>query len=787
MLVAAGVLCSAQSAFAAATLTVDDDKADCPAAGFTSVQAAVDAAADGDTIVICQGKYVEGNGAPGTNAVTIQKNNLTLKGAGAHLVSISPKASGVNFGSILEPSPDVRNGVGDIIAVVGTPTRPLTANISGVTVNGYDPAGRPVAVEAGIAFVDAKGSVKRSHVTNVVTSEGDNAYQLPGGWRGPQPGIGIVQTSRALLAPVDGSRRLEIDRTRIDKYNRIGVLIDGAQNDFAPFTSSGVPNWGVITSSQIVGRTLCVNYAGTGACANPGQVRTGPTFGQDGLRVTAGAYATVDSSLISQNLVHGEFAAVRSTTTPASFGQNPQPARFNPSTTNNQNLVLGSGVRYAGARLTQWTDATGRVIDSSVSRSNIVDNSFGALNVANDGTTTRTGNVNANEFQDAGQLLKAENNWWGVRNIHTERVTPPPAIIPAANIPVETVNPPAPENPVNGTSVTEAATGGATSNSVDFFPYRSGPQSDPASGAWPVLAAPIPVLDRGPTGAALSAPASAQRGTTITLTAAGEDDFALKRVRFADGGATIGTATQAPYSVQATIPADAACDSTRTYSAVVMDNAGQTASASATVAVTCPAPNPNPGPAAPTIAFANAPATLSSRTRIAFTPTAAAGVKQVELFLGDRRVCTLTSAPFDACEVTPTGADVGRQALRVVVTDLAGSTAQATVNVTVAKFATSVTLKVKKSSVRGGKTKRTINGTLKVPANVTKAQACSGKVTITIKRNGRSVLNQAVNVSRNCTFSRSVTAARKGQSFSVSAKYAGNAVLRSASESRRFS
>ena len=101
VLVAAGVLCSAPSAYAA-TLTVDDDKADCPAAGFTSVQAAVDAAAPGDTIVICQGKYAEGSGAPGTNAVTISKNNLTLKGAGAGFVTISPKSSGVNFGSIIE-------------------------------------------------------------------------------------------------------------------------------------------------------------------------------------------------------------------------------------------------------------------------------------------------------------------------------------------------------------------------------------------------------------------------------------------------------------------------------------------------------------------------------------------------------------------------------------------------------------------------------------------------------------------------------------------------------------
>ena len=128
---------SAQSAYAA-TLTVDDDKADCPAAAFTSVQAAVDAAAAGDTVVICKGDYAEGAGTPGTNALTITKT-LTLKGAGADLVTITPEGLAVAGGRILEDAPDLRNGVGDIVAIVGTPTQPLKVDISGVTVDGYDP------------------------------------------------------------------------------------------------------------------------------------------------------------------------------------------------------------------------------------------------------------------------------------------------------------------------------------------------------------------------------------------------------------------------------------------------------------------------------------------------------------------------------------------------------------------------------------------------------------------------------------------------------------------------
>ena len=135
--------------------------------------------------------------------------------------------------------------------------------------------------------------------------------------------------------------------------------------------------------------------------------------------------------------------------------------------------------------------------------------------------------------------------------------------------------------------------------------------------------------------------------------------------------------------------------------------------------VTCPAPQPTASAARPPsrpIAFNGVPSTLSRTTKIQFNATAEAGVKTVELFLGARRICTLTAAPFGSCDVTATGADVGRQALRAVVTDALGSTAQATVNVTVAKFATKVTTKIQKTKVKGNKVKRTIRGKIAIPA-----------------------------------------------------------------------
>jgi parallel beta-helix repeat protein len=54
---------------------VDNDGADCPAADFTTIQAAVTAAGPGDTIMVCAGTYHE--------RVKIEKNDLTLRAKGA--------------------------------------------------------------------------------------------------------------------------------------------------------------------------------------------------------------------------------------------------------------------------------------------------------------------------------------------------------------------------------------------------------------------------------------------------------------------------------------------------------------------------------------------------------------------------------------------------------------------------------------------------------------------------------------------------------------------------------
>jgi hypothetical protein len=347
------------SAANAATLAVDDDGSDCPTAPYASIQAAIDAAADGDTIAVCAGTYVEGTGAVGTNALTIAKS-LAIKGAGADLVRIMPRRTltadpaqpYATLGQIAKDVPDVRTGGGSIVAVVGTPAAPLTVRLSGMTVDG-----NRVFSEAAVLFRDAGGSVTRSRITNVVTSQQASAQDQPGGYRSNNVGFGIAQVTAA-NAPGETPELLAVTSTRVDKYNKAGILVDGATGDALPLTPSGVTPRATITASQIIGRTMCINFAADGNCSSVGTLTDGTLFGQDGIRLTAGGSATVINSIVSQNLVNGTGAPVRG------------------AATNNSNLPLGAGVRLLGAG------------ETSITRSNIVDNAYGVLNLNAAGTTS---------------------------------------------------------------------------------------------------------------------------------------------------------------------------------------------------------------------------------------------------------------------------------------------------------------------------------------------------------------------------------------------------------------
>jgi hypothetical protein len=489
---------SAASVVAPATLTVDNDRKDCPNAAYRTIRSAIGDANPGDTIFVCAGTYAEGPGTPGSAALIIQKS-LTLTGAGADLVTVEPKSVGDK--RIVGDDPSLRSYEGDIASVLGQVRAPITVDISGIT---FDANG--VYATAGVVFSDASGSLNRSRVTGLDIDESAGGYSTPGGFRSNHFGDGVAMVTRA--APTASAnqfptslRTVTIDHTRIDHYNAVGVLVDGSTSDYTPgqptpLVASGVRIRAILTSDQIAGRNSCQNFndptvppAGvsnptvidgdcqaSGSGANgihpPLPLTDGPLFGQDGVRVTAGASVQMIGDTVSSNLVHGTGAPVGSVFSPT---PNNDPYPIGNHADNNQNLQLGGGVRLVGAAA------------STISNSNIADNAFGVINATLDGTT---GN--------SATPVVAQNDYWGLRTGTVTLPTPGPAVWPnIAGPSATTFNPPIPENPVNGNPVADAncPLGVSDSDAVTFCPYRSSDQADTLGGEWPIAAAPIAQTD----------------------------------------------------------------------------------------------------------------------------------------------------------------------------------------------------------------------------------------------------------------------------------------------------
>lgn len=240
------------------TWTVDDDKADCPNAAFTSIQQAVDTAAPWDTIVVCAGLYQESSTpinhpsspsqAGSMNGLTITKP-LKIKGAGADEVTITPAPS---LTTLAGPVPQLRDGGGNVITVSrqslgSTDDNEQIVDISGVTVASPD-----TFAEAGIAYLNASGRISDSVVGPLKRPTGTAQFAAnPHGW-------GVVMTnSIAGIGPGTVERQLTITDSLVTGYASGGVLIDGARGlDGAPDTTtpSGIRQYGYVKNTHIDGR-----------------------------------------------------------------------------------------------------------------------------------------------------------------------------------------------------------------------------------------------------------------------------------------------------------------------------------------------------------------------------------------------------------------------------------------------------------------------------------------------------------------------------------------------------
>jgi nitrous oxidase accessory protein NosD len=173
-----------------AHLVVDDDKVECPNAGFTHIQDAIDAASPGDHIRICKGTYME--------QLTIRKALDIDADSGAVLM---PNAMKQNTTSLFDGA-----AIATAILVADT----TDVSISGLTVDGVNNGIAECAPDLeGITFQNASGSIQRAAIRN---------FKLGAGLGGCQSGTGIfVQSGGGMIS------RVSIEDCTIHDFQKNGV------------------------------------------------------------------------------------------------------------------------------------------------------------------------------------------------------------------------------------------------------------------------------------------------------------------------------------------------------------------------------------------------------------------------------------------------------------------------------------------------------------------------------------------------------------------------------------
>ncbi len=259
----------------ASTYTVDDDKAQCPAAGFRSIQAAVDQAAPWDTIVVCDGTYQEssapasGAGSPSQagsrNGLTITKP-LTIRGTGASKVTILPDQS---LATLAGSAPYLRDGGGNVVTVSrqardATDVNTMFVDISGVTIS----SGTTYA-EAGVAFFNANGAIRSSVVGPLLrATSAEELAARPHGW-------GVVVANSQQGAEAGPRREVSIEGSLVTGYGSGGVLFDdsigGADGAATNLQRSGIVQYGYVRNSTIAGAGAQALFPQTGVEYHAGQ------------------------------------------------------------------------------------------------------------------------------------------------------------------------------------------------------------------------------------------------------------------------------------------------------------------------------------------------------------------------------------------------------------------------------------------------------------------------------------------------------------------------------------
>ena len=203
---------------------------------------------------------------------------------------------------------------------------------------------------------------------------------------------------------------------------------------------------------------------------------------------------------------------------------------------------------------------------------------------------------------------------------------------------------------------------------------------------------------------------------------------------------------------------------------------------------------PADAPAAPAVRFAgpSTPAQVRVGSTVALRVEAAApaGATLLRILDGPREVCRAAAGPLD-CRWRAGGDAVGRRALVAEVRDALGRVATADLDLTVVRAAPTGVTATPAGRRIGRSVRVETRGRLRLPAGLTAAEACRGRVTVTLKLGRLTLSSRASGLSRDCRYRSTVSTRRAAASLArrlrVDVRVERNDVLTSATTSKRVS
>ncbi len=224
-----------------ATLVVADDQAECPEAGFTSIQSAVSAAAPGTEILVCAGTYHE--------QVTVQTNGVVIRAEGNVVVDAHGHAFGfqvLNASGVTIEGFRVRDGHEADIFLNGATFTTIRKNVT--TASGHDGielvASHDNTIERNVAIdnlaanacgVNVAAGSKRNAVRHNLLVNNEWGIQIAGA----QTLANVISENRSLRNRGNGIRNVGGASGTMIEENR------AVRNGLTPSTVTGTTGAGI--------------------------------------------------------------------------------------------------------------------------------------------------------------------------------------------------------------------------------------------------------------------------------------------------------------------------------------------------------------------------------------------------------------------------------------------------------------------------------------------------------------------------------------------------------------